>query len=215
MAIRTQSSRTQLPKLALIGNQFTDPDIAPRIVRAVQYGVRWVHLRDHDAPRDAFQLKGRLLVDRIRKLAPDTLISLNGDPELALELGLGIHAGWGSPATSTLRSKLAPERLLGVSAHNTEEIKAAEEGGADYAMFGHVYDTRSHPGEVARGVAALQTACLEANLMPVIAIGGITAARSKECLEAGASSVAVLSAILQAPNLFEAVDAFALALGDL
>jgi len=83
----------------------------------------------------------------------------------------------------------------------------------DYVLFGHIFDTSSHPGESPRGLSALAEACQEAAPdMPVIAIGGITPQRVSGCLDAGAGGVAVLSGLMQAPNLFQAVDAYMQAL---
>ncbi len=82
----------------------------------------------------------------------------------------------------------------------------------DYVLFGHVFETGSHRGEPPRGLVGLREAVEAAGTMPVIAIGGITPERVRPCTETEAHGVAVLSGLMQAPILFQAVDAFSQAL---
>lgn len=82
----------------------------------------------------------------------------------------------------------------------------------DYVLYGHVFESGSHRGEPPRGLSGLKEAVEAAGPMPVIAIGGISPERVKLCTDTGAHGVAVLSGLMQAPNLFQAVDAFSQAL---
>jgi thiamine-phosphate pyrophosphorylase len=75
----------------------------------------------------------------------------------------------------------------------------AEAEGADWATFGHVFATSSHPDEAPRGVAALAQAA-QAVHIPVIAIGGIGMRQVGPVIQAGAAGIAVISAILDAPD---------------
>jgi thiamine-phosphate pyrophosphorylase len=91
--------------------------------------------------------------------------------------------------------------LIGVSAHSADEVVRAEADGADFAVLGPVYETRSKqaygPPIGLRPIEEAARCCR----LPVLAIGGITAARSGEVRRAGASGVAVISAILSAADV--------------
>jgi len=201
----------RLPSLVLIADGFTRSGQDHRIVQAVRFGVRWIILRDRDARPDILELSARLLVGRVRKVAPSTRIALNGPEDLARRLEVGWHRRSDQPLSrAPVRGRSSPE---GRSTHTLSEIRQAKEEGVDYILFGHIFDTSSHPGESPRGLSVLAEACQEAGPgMPVIAIGGVTPQRVSGCLDAGAGGVAVLSGLMQAPNLFQAVDAYMQAL---
>ncbi|WP_025716101.1 thiamine phosphate synthase [Paenibacillus sp. 1-18] len=82
----------------------------------------------------------------------------------------------------------------GVSVHSLEEAQIAERAGADYVLYGHVYETHCKPGVVPRGTAQLERICRLSNI-PVIALGGIQPHHIPELYHAGASGIAVMSGI--------------------
>jgi thiamine-phosphate pyrophosphorylase len=95
---------------------------------------------------------------------------------------------------------MGPARLVGVSAHSAAEVEAAGEAGADFAVFGPVYDTPSkRPFGAPQGVAALAAAC-RGSRIPVLAIGGVTAARVAELRDSGAAGVAAIRTLLEAAD---------------
>jgi thiamine-phosphate pyrophosphorylase len=87
--------------------------------------------------------------------------------------------------------RLLPKGLIGRSVHSLEAALEAEGQGADYLIFGPVFDSPSHPGHQPVGLDALRevTAALR---IPVLAIGGIDAQRSVDCREAGAAGFAAI-----------------------
>ncbi|MFG6115693.1 thiamine phosphate synthase [Halobacillus sp. MO56] len=93
---------------------------------------------------------------------------------------------------------------VGVSVHSLQAARQAEEEGADYVMFGHVYATNSKKGMEPRGIEELEAITSSIDI-PVIAIGGITPARLQEILEAGAAGVAVMSGIFEDAQPLKAV----------
>jgi thiamine-phosphate pyrophosphorylase len=94
-----------------------------------------------------------------------------------------------------------------------EEVKRSE--GASFILFGPIYATPSKLSYGAPvGLQALEKVA-SFSKVPVFAIGGITPARVKDCLQAGAQGVAVISAVLSAPKISEAVKAFEKELGTL
>jgi thiamine-phosphate pyrophosphorylase len=98
--------------------------------------------------------------------------------------------------------------LIGASVHSVDEAVDAEARGADWVVFGPVYDTPSkRPYGAPQGLDALAKVSGRVRL-PVIAIGGITPARVAEVRAAGAYGVAAIAAILNAPSPADAVRRF-------
>ena len=83
---------------------------------------------------------------------------------------------------------------LGISVHSLHEARVAEERGADYLFYGHVFSSSSKPGSKPRGLSALSEICSAVSI-PVIAIGGIGPANIAAVRAAGASGAAVISSI--------------------
>ena len=111
---------------------------------------------------------------------------------------MGIHLPEGHPDLSIAREMLGPDAYIGACAR-VEAAVAAEHAGVSSVTFGNVFATPSHPGAPGRGLAALR-ALVAAVGVPVIAIGGVNAARVGEVLATGAAGVAVISAILEADD---------------
>ena len=106
-----------------------------------------------------------------------------------------------------------PRFLIGASVHSLPDALVAAEEGADFLVFGPVYDTPSkRPYGPPQGLEALRRVAGEI-ARPVLAIGGITPARVREVLAAGAAGVAVISAILAAERPGDVTRAFLDALG--
>lgn len=223
----------RLPRLMLIGDGFTDPERADRIVDAAAnasfdgknlqnpQGGRalWVHLRDRAAPDGLFRECAARLVARLRSVSPATLLSINGRPAAAEALRCGYHAGTRDPAPTFAGG---PRQPCGRSAHNEQEIRKAlrvRKGGAQYIVFSPVFDPGSKPGYAGVGLDGLRDAahCV-AGRVPVYALGGVAPDRIGPCLAAGSYGVAVLSGVLQADCPGEAVrayvDALSACLGD-
>ncbi len=192
-----------LPRLLLIGDGFTDPYVADAITAAVGAGVPWVQLRDHGPREERFLAQARKLIERLRILNPDVILSINSRQAAARALSTGLH----------LRSmEESPEDFsglpIGKSVHSRSEIDTF---GGDYLLFSPIFPTQSKPGHRGAGLAALNAVC-RAVFMPVIAMGGMTPERIRPCREAGAYGVAVLSGILEAGNIEKRVSEYLTAL---
>ena len=196
----------RLPRLVLIADGFTQPGLDQRIVQSVRYGVEWIILRDHAAKSDIIALSARILVERMRAINRSVRLSLNGPEDMARDLGIGWHRTSKEPFAN--RTQSGGFSLEGRSTHNISEVENGRREGLDYVLYGHVFETNSHRGEPPRGLVGLKQAVDAAGSMPVIAIGGISPERVRMCREVGAYGAAVLSGLMQAPNLFQAVDAY-------
>jgi thiamine-phosphate pyrophosphorylase len=186
------------PRLALIADGFTNPDRADRAVAAVRAGVRWVHLRDHQAGPEAFETAAHNLADRLRSAAEDVVLTVNTRLGVADALGAGLHLGWRGPSVEDARAHLGPDVLLGYSAHDEIGLEGGRASDVDYYFFSPVYETSSKPDQPPAGRSALRSFCRTAAPTPTIALGGITPERVPACCDAGAEGVAVLSGIMNA-----------------
>src|SRR6185503_7583058 len=90
--------------------------------------------------------------------------------------------------------------VIGVSTHSVDEALAAERDGADYVGFGPMFPTSSKADALAPRRAGELRAVRAAIGLPIVAIGGITEATGGEVLAAGASSVAMISALAMHPD---------------
>ncbi len=168
------------------------------VAASLRGGCRWISLREKDlAHRDRVTLL-RQLVALARPFG--ARVSVHGDVAAARQAGAtGVHLPAGaSPAVA--RRRLGEETLIGVSAHGIAEAVHAEEAGADYVSLSPIFPSASKPGYgPPLGRRGLAEAARRLDI-PIVALGGITAADAGECLAAGAAGVAVLSAIMAAAD---------------
>ena len=112
----------------------------------------------------------------------------------------GVHVGQDDLSPSSARKIVGPNRWLGVSTHNPEQVIEADKTSADYIAIGPVFGTASkaNPDPVVglEGVREVR----KLTSKPLVAIGGITRANCAEVIEAGADSVAVISDLIRAPG---------------
>lgn len=106
----------------------------------------------------------------------------------------GVHLTSESLPADVVRRIYGPEFLIGVSTHSVGEARIARIKGADFVVFGPVFETESkRVFGPPQGLEKLREVCSELREFPVVAIGGITLDNAKACLEAGASGIAGIS----------------------
>ncbi len=148
---------------------------------------------------------------QLRKVAQElgVLFIINDRCDLALAVDAdGVHLGQGDVPLNLARKVMGPDKLIGVSTHNREQVIAATAGDPDYLGFGPIFTPGSkldHDPVV--GLQGLRT-IRPLTALPIFAIGGITADRTEDVIRAGANGVAVISAILKAPDISQAVTDF-------
>jgi thiamine-phosphate pyrophosphorylase len=162
------------------------------IARNLTAGVEWVQIREKDlAARDLFDLTKQVL-DLPSSSRCKILVNTRIDVALAAGAA-GAHLPTGSPPPRNWRSFTPPGFLIGVSCHTIDEVRAAQDQGADYAVFGPVFPPRSKAtGLEPRGIEGLAQA-VDAVSIPVLALGGITATNAEDCIQAGAAGIAAIS----------------------
>jgi thiamine-phosphate pyrophosphorylase len=120
----------------------------------------------------------------------------------------GVHLASDSMPAADVRQLCSGEFLIGASTHSLAEAKAARGSGADFVLFGPVFETESKKRfGPPQGLEKLKEVSTELGAFPVLAIGGVTVENSVECFHAGASGVAAIRLFGDAGNLSERVKA--------
>jgi len=138
----------------------------------------------------------------------ETRLLVNDRSDIASAAGAdGVHLTGRSLPPDVVRRVYGPEFLIGVSTHSLEEARAARVSGADFVVFGPVFQTESKRAFGApQGLEKLRQVCLDLREFPAIAIGGITLDNAKECLRAGATGVAGISLFNDPDRLLSIVE---------
>jgi len=147
----------------------------------------------------------RVMLEHARELKkrlndPVTLI-MNDRADLCLAADFdGVHVGQDDLSPESVRNIIGPNRWLGVSAHNPEQLRAADFTSADYLAIGPVFATTSKekPDPVV-GLEGVRRA-RALTRKPLVAIGGITRSNAASVIEAGADSVAIISDLVHDPR---------------
>jgi thiamine-phosphate pyrophosphorylase len=170
-------------------------DLVAVVAECVDAGLRLVQVRDKDLPSAALLA----LCGPIRELTrrAGARLFVNSNVEVALEVGAdGVHR----PHALVILPEDAPGLGIAVSIHRPEEAVDAQKDGAEFVVFGPVWDTPSKRAfGPPQGLERLAEA-VRAVSIPVFAIGGVTPERVPEVRAAGAAGVAVVSAILSADS---------------
>ena len=170
------------------------------LAQALKAGRPSIQLRE----RDLCAKELLALADEIQQLTGPRGVQLviNDRLDVALSLeGAGLHLRSNSLPVSVARRLIGPRRVLGASVHSVKEAVEADAGGADYIVLGPIYDTPSKQRYgPPLGLSALEGAA-RAVRVPIVGIGGVTAARARDMRLAGAFGVAVVTAVLSADDV--------------
>lgn len=134
---------------------------------------------------------------------------INDRLDIAMAVGAaGVHLGQNDLPCAAARKLLGEDYIIGVSAHNPAEAKAALQSGADYLGCGAVFGTATKADVKKLGTEGLAAICKDKGL-PVVGIGGVTADNYREVRAAGADGAAIVSGILAQPDIRTTVEAIA------
>jgi thiamine-phosphate pyrophosphorylase len=188
-----------VPALLLITDRRQARRPLPEVVAAaLAAGCRWVSVREKDLPPDEQILLARSLLPLVH--AKGAKLMLHGAALLAKEAGVdGLHLPSGSDRAAA-RALIGRDRLLGLSIHTVTEAEGIDPAHVDYVLAGPAFETASKPGygpEIGRkGLADITRAAR----VPVLAIGGVNAARLGELIAAGAAGAAVMGGVMRASD---------------
>lgn len=182
------------------------------VEECLEGGLRAVQLREKDLPVRELLGMAAPLREATRRRGARFLV--NDRVDVALAVGAdGAQRTHESLPVSVMREVGGPGFMVGASVHSVAEARTVAAEGADFIVFGPVFDTPSkRPYGPPQGLAALGQVTA-AVATPVLAIGGITADRVRDILAVGAVGVGVISAILAAARPRDATRAFLDALG--
>lgn len=192
-----------------------------KISEAARAGVDYIQLREKDLPTRELESLAREAVALIETLKTEnrelgTALLINSRTDVALAVGAdGVHLRsddvspqqvrsiWkkccaGAPA----RAASAASPVVAVSCHSPAEVAQAAANAASFAVFAPVFEKKDAPGAQPTGLALLKQACQQK--IPVLALGGITIANARSCLEAGAAGIAAIR-LFQENNVAEVV----------
>ena len=171
---------------------------------AVRAGVKIVQLRMKHAAREDILREAREM--RRVTQGTETLFIVNDDPALAAEAEAdGVHVGQDDMPPAEVRAKYPQLKVVGLSTHNLDQVRASWDQPIDYIGVGPVYATPTKdipdptlgPEMAGRMIAAAR--------VPAVAIGGINAETLPAVLAAGARNFAVVRAVCQSPDPYSAI----------
>jgi len=176
--------------------------LAKQVEECITAGATFIQLREKnlsfsESVKTAVEIKA--VTDRYK-----IPFVINDDVNVALKADAdGVHIGQGDEDMGTVREKLGNDKIIGLSVHNAEEAKKAQEMGADYIGVGAVFSTATKTDAVPVPFDTLQDICRSVNI-PVVAIGGISRDNILKLSGSGVDGVAVISAVFAQPDIGKA-----------
>jgi len=162
-------------------------------------GARFLQLRVKALSANEFFDLARRARTETRSYGCKLIINDRVDVALACDAD-GVHLGQEDLPLAVGR-KLIGDRIVGISTHDLDQAREAEQNGADYIGFGPTFGTSTKDtGYTARGVEMLRQIRERVNL-PIVAIGGINEQNVQQVWQAGANSAAIISDILRAEDI--------------
>jgi len=176
--------------------------LSATVAAAVAAGIDALQLREKDLEAEDLY---RLAVELRARTAGRCAFIVNGRLDIAMAADAdGVHLPERGLPLEAVRRICPPRFLAGRSVHSPEGAAAAQAAGASYIQLGTIFSTDSKPGLEPAGPALVRVACAGLEI-PCLAVGGVDAGNAGQVLAAGASGVAVVSAILQAEDVAAAV----------
>ena len=167
--------------------------------KALKGGATMIQLRRKSASGSELYEWSKSIQELCR--AHNAIFIVNDRLDIALAANAdGVHLGQEDLPADAAKKLLGKDKILGVSVSSVTEAEKAGRSGADYIGFGHIYPTASKQKSCRPVGPDSITEVVRALLLPVIAIGGITLDNVCEVINAGASGVAVISAVAEAPD---------------
>ncbi len=186
------SDRTQLAA----GEAERRARLLARIAEAARCGVDYIQLRERDLSTRELESLARAVLRAVRDHSSHTRLLINSRTDVALAVGAdGVHLRSDDISATDARALLAraghPQALVAVSCHTLTDVVRAESGGANFGVFGPVFE-KPGGGGWGMGLDALREVCDRTAVkpVPVLALGGVTLENAAQCVQAGAAGVA-------------------------
>lgn len=179
-----------------------------RLRQFLAAGISWVQYRDKASTRRMLFRNAEMIRNVTAEFGAFFTVNDHADIASAVDAD-GLHLGQEDLPVSAAR-RVFSRGIIGISTHSSEEALAAAAAGADYIGFGPVFPTKTKDAGLPKGVGPLSEIRILVSI-PIVAIGGIFADACESVMQAGASGIAVSSALSQEP-VHEAVSRFLSAL---
>lgn len=194
-------------KLYLVTHRYDDNEATflAKIAAACENGVTMVQLREKMlSTRAYFELAQRVKLITDRYQIP-LIIDDRVDICLAVDAA-GVHIGDDELPVAMTRQLIGPDKVLGVSTKTVETAVAAVAAGADYLGVGAIFPTQTKANAAVTPIATLKAITAQV-AVPVVAIGGVKEANLATLKDTGIAGVAIVSEIMQAPDIAHKVQA--------
>ncbi len=174
-------------------------DAADVLRKALQAGIRLFQYRDKRGSRRVICETAQRLAAIARRAGAVFIVNDHADIARAADAN-GVHLGQDDLPVEIARKVIGPEGIIGISTHGLGQARAAAAAGSDYIGFGPVFRTTTKDAGPVQGLEMLRAVRGEV-AVPIIAIGGIGTQNAAEVISAGADGIAVISAVLDAPDI--------------
>lgn len=165
---------------------------------ALAAGVRLFQYRNKSGSRKEIYNVSYELARRVKRSGCIFIVNDHVDIAKAVDAD-GVHLGQDDLPLEYGRKILGGDKFIGISTHTVEQARAAEAAGADYIGFGPLFPTTTKDAGPHQGTERLRIV-RNAVKVPILAIGGVTPDTLADAMQAGADGVAVISAVLSAPD---------------
>jgi len=189
-----------LPRVyALTDVRLSGRSHAEQVALLSQGGATFVQLREKQLAPLEFYQQAKEAVEIAKQRGVRLIV--NDRVDLAEAVGAdGVHLGQDDLPPAAARRLLGPDAVIGYSTHNVEQALAASKLPISYLAIGPIFQTTSKTDtSPVLGLDGLRAVRRAIGALPLVAIGGITHANARSVIEAGADSVAVISALMSDP----------------
>lgn len=173
------------------------------VTEAVRGGVTMVQLREKDCDTREFVELAARLKTALSPLGVPLIINDRIDVALAMDAD-GVHIGQSDMPYDIARKLLGPDKIIGLSVENMDDIRVANALDVDYVGISPVYSTSTKTDTAAPfGLDGLREA-VKLSVHPTVAIGGMNARTAADVMDCGTDGIAVVSAIVSADSPYDA-----------
>lgn len=184
-----------------------------KIAETAARGVDYIQLREKDLPTRDLESLAQAAVRAVqeslqtRSGQPPSRLLINSRVDVAIACGAdGVHLRSQDVSPLDVRRVWSARRndppVIGISCHTVEQVARAASEGADFAVFAPVFEKQNAPNAPGIGLSFLRQACQQ--LVPVLALGGVTLENARSCIAAGAAGIAGIR-LFQTRNLTDVV----------